>query len=330
MKRSFITWRLSFGSLPTKEELDKVAELVGGIERTEKPADYGFIFREFGQSDHLLIEAEAELSPGEIALQCLQKAHRLGRGWAIIWPRAAAGPEPSAAEWRLAALPESLAGLTGILNPDQALAELLVPKLCSAAFNLTISDEAIKAAPEPPPPPIPYRQPSIESLEFNVYIRPALDKLLAQPMLDPWSWEPARARQQLERMGFTLSDDLGDELIFKRQDKISARLRLEAGAVRAFEFIVSAFPDPHLLDETAFAAKQTEYENFFHNAANHVELFLGPPLFIGASGEPGFPPDLWADFAALWNSRGNRIFIAQKHDDKELPIELCLLFGPTK
>jgi len=73
MRKSFVTWRLAFTSIPTGEQISAVRSLLGPDVRVEKPGDYDLVFREYGMHDCLMIEPEAELTAGEIALNCLIK-----------------------------------------------------------------------------------------------------------------------------------------------------------------------------------------------------------------------------------------------------------------
>jgi hypothetical protein len=324
MRKSITTWRLSFISLPTDEQLDQVRALLEPILRVEKPDDYGHIFREFGQSDHLMIAPDIEATAGEIALDCLLRAHRLGKGWRILWPEAVNEEET--------VVPEFLDGLTGRIEDGRPFVKMSVPGLYMASFMVTVIPEAApdiektKTAASAGMP----RRPFLDLVTFRVYVKPAMEKILAGQRHLPWSWIAASDASALGMLGFRLTGEEDDEMFFAGADKTTATLKRDGDAVESVEFVLSALPDPHLLDEVTFTERQNEYEALFHNAVNHLEMYLGPPSFAGASGDTGFPGDRWADWAATWLTDQYRVIIEQRHNDKELPMELCLVFMPLK
>lgn len=334
MRKSFITWRLSFSSVPTQEQLDSVQSLLEPIIHTGKADDYGLVWQEYGLSDYIFVEPEVELTAGEIALNCLLKAHRLGKGWSVMWP---GFPKSSAAGWlagevERAALPESLHGLTGSFSDTGLAARSLIGGLQAASFTVTVTTEAIPASEfghEKTTLATTSRLfPTTALAEFNVNVKPALEKILARYRYVQWYWDAGKAQEQLEGFGYRRSDAGGEELIFIDLDGTTARIETDGDTVRWIEFILSEYQDPHLLGEVEFTEKQAMYEALFHHSVNQTETILGPPAFVGASGDAGFPRDQWADWAAVWVLGEGRIMVEQKHNDKELPLELCLVFAP--
>ena len=333
MRKSFVTWRLAFTSIPTGEQISAVRSLLGPDVRVEKPGDYDLVFREYGMHDCLMIEPEAELTAGEIALNCLIKAHRLGKGWSIMWPGCAKVSEKgwSAEDWRRAAWPEFLEGLHGGFGDSPSFTQSLVPGLHSASFTVTVREEVAQPEMHAAGPAVaaqPVRFPTVDSVEFNSYIQPEINIFLMRNQLYTWSRDVAGARELLEKFGFSFTGEGYEELLFTGQSRTTARIRVMDGTALWTEFILSACHDPHLLEEVEFTKKQDEYETLFHNSVNQVEKFLGAPSFVGASGEAGFPEGQWADWAAVWDKGKCRVMVEVKQNDKEMPIELCLIFEP--
>ena len=334
MKSSLTTWRLSFASPPSPQQRRDVRALLEPIARVELPADYGLVLREYGVSDHLFIEPPAERTAGEIALDCLRKAHRLGVGWSVLWPgvpQQAAGGW-AAEDWRWAAWPESLDGLHGGLSDGEAPGRSHVAGVQAASFTVTVLADAPPAGPvaqssAPTPAPLPSPPAGVET-EALAPVLARLDQVLAAYETVTWAWDAAGARAQLAQLGYEPDEDAGEENRFRHPATPPARLQVEDGAIHWIHFIVVADPDPHQLDEVAFAARQAEYEALFQAAARHVEQRLGTPVFVGAAGEAGFPAGHWADWAAVWVRAGDRLMVQQKHNDPELPLELCVVFAP--
>ncbi|MEW6078926.1 MAG: hypothetical protein AB1724_14020 [Thermodesulfobacteriota bacterium] len=323
MRRFTTTWRLSFVSLPTNEELDQVRSLLEPILRVEKPDDYGHIFREYGQSDHLMVSPAVEATAGEIALECLSRAHRIGRGWGVFWPQAG--------NWAQAVAPEFLDGLTGNIEDGQPFVKIFVPGICIASFRVTVLPESTPEEKKAEPAPSgTTRLPTVDLMEFRDIVKPAMENVLVMQRLHPWSWNATVDRTNLEMAGYRFTGEEDGDWLFAGSFQTAARLKKTGDVVESLEFVLSALPDPHLLDEITFFEKQNEYEVLFHNAVNLLETVLGPPLFAGASGDADFPADRWADWAAVWTTGQYRVIVEQRHNDKELPLELCLVFTPLE
>jgi hypothetical protein len=330
MARSTVTWRLGFSSVPKDDLLIRAKELLAPISRIERPPDYGPIFREHGLSDHLFVEPEAERDAGEIALSCLTKAHRLGRGWAVMWPGFTPAPQGGypAGEVDRARSAQTFNGLNGSFSASTG--DTALEGLVDASFTVVVAAaEAVQrpAAQAAPPRPPAELAPPATGLVANAMVTD-LVTLLASHRTTAWVWDAAGVRRQIVGLGYLLAGREPGGERFTARGRPALRLMTEGARVRWIEFILLEHPHPHLLDETAFDRRQREFEALFSAAVHAARPLLGQPVFAGASGEHGFPQDQWADFAALWQDPHGRILIEQKHNDRELPLELCLVFAP--
>ncbi len=324
MRKSVVTWRLSFSAAPDAARLKEIGKLLAPVVRATRPDDFAVVQREYGWSDYLYHSAESEFTAGELALDCLKKAHRLGNGWRISWP----GGE---ALW-----PEALDGLQGYFERSSSHASSHFPDLAGASFNVSIlAEKRRQAEPSARQPAAEAEMPQvsaeIEKAANEVFLKqvaPALGNLLFRFRTTAWSWECDAARRQLQCFGYRPNDE--DDEAFAGPAGELCRVHCEGDAVGWIEFVLCAFPDPHLLDEVRFSAKQSECELLFRNAVRYAAALLGKPAFCGGSGEEGFPSDQWADWAAVWPSGGCRLMIQQKHNDPELPMEVCLVFAVNK
>jgi hypothetical protein len=95
------------------------------------------------------------------------------------------------------------------------------------------------------------------------------------------------------------------------------------------EITLEAFQDPHLLSEVEYEQKANEFLEKFRAAVAIGTRILGPPAFNDGVGRDGFPEDQDAVSLALWPSGSSRLMIEQKHEDKELPIRLCIVVAPA-
>ncbi|MEW5733215.1 MAG: hypothetical protein AB1921_00075 [Thermodesulfobacteriota bacterium] len=331
MKKSFVTWRIGFASLPDREKIRKTAGLLAPLAKVEKPEDYGVVAREYGLHDLLFLEPEEELTAAEIALNVLSKAHRLAKGWSIVWPSFTQKSEKGLTEdeIRRAAFPESLDGLSGCVNRSFSFVRIPDPQIESVSFSVKVTSEGQPAeVRKPPTKERREERPAAAPGPEAVAVLAALGRLLVSHRTTIWKWDLAGAVKQVEGLGFRPGEEDCGALAFTAPGGTVCRIMAEGERVMWVEFVLSSCKDPHLLDEEAFSRKQEEYEALFLQAVHYAKALLGAPVFSGASGEGGFPSDQWADFAAVWKAPGGRLMIQQKHNDKELPLELCLTFAP--
>jgi hypothetical protein len=329
MRRAIVTWRLGYGSPPGTEDLERTRLLLEPIERVGSPADAGTLLRELGLSVHEFVEPAAAGDAGEIALRCLEKGHRLGRGWAVLWPATARNADGSvvADELRRVAAPEFLDGLRGILGDQAPGCQMRLQGLVFASFEVRVLAE------ERPPAPVPVQSvvPPARAApvpELDAGIRSALLGVMSRYLAVRWSWSRDTAAAQLGSLGLEALELEGDEWQLRDPKGIAVEVRLEGPGLRTIAFILGEQCDPHQLEEGEFAALRDLYEARFHALANAAAELLGPPAFLGASGEAQFPIDQWAEFAALWPMPQVRIMVQCRHNDPELPMQLCLAFAP--
>jgi hypothetical protein len=89
-----------------------------------------------------VIEAWCVRTAGELALNCLAKAHELGVGWHFRWPPPLSEPGRSwwsQEELEQSRLPESMAGFTGGFSDDGFSGHSRHNGLYSASFRLEIA-----------------------------------------------------------------------------------------------------------------------------------------------------------------------------------------------
>ena len=329
MRTSRATWRLGFSAAPDEARLSQARELLSPIERAERSPEHGRVLAEWGMHEYLFVEPAANLDAGELALALLSRAHRLGSGWRVMWPgyrREGQGwPREEVAR---AGLPDSLAGLEGSWQRDGA-ARAAVPGLEFASFVVEVLPEMVAAPQAAPSTARPSALPPASADGGNVSLLAVLDDLLTRFRGLPWTWHPATDRLVLQTTGLRVAQEEADMVVLNRPDGLVARLCLAEGRVKALEFVLASRPDPHLLEETEFDRVQRQYETHFSDCVARASSVLGTPAFAGASGESGFPRDRWADWAAIWEVGGRRILVEQRQDDRELPLEICLVFAPA-
>jgi hypothetical protein len=352
MRHFTVSWSLSFCPKPTAAQLDAVVAALGPIASVARPPEAGLLEREQGICAYVLVGAERELDSGRLALDVLTKAHCLGAGWSVLWPGlqgASSGAQPNlpsarpAEDWRRAARPEALDRLCGALDAVQPGSLGERAGLVYAGFEVTVLPvpAAPKTAPLPsapprasmPPPPIPATArplaPDVAET-FAKKVMPSLSDLFMQFRGVPWKWTRAEATRQLVALGAHFAEASDQTLAFALRSGIHGRVELDGDAVRWVDFILLDHAQPHLLDELALNGLRERFEALFEHAARFAAVLHGTPAFQGASGETGFPSEQWAEWAAVWPLPTARMMIQQKHDDRELPLELCLVFAPQR
>jgi hypothetical protein len=276
-----------------------------------------------------LVGPAVERGAGELARDCLVAAHQLGTGWSVMWPAVGTKVEGGyyGADLERAARPECLDGLVGMLPVGTPAERFLVPELVGASFEVTVLAEeapppkprAAAAAPAPLGPPATGPE--------AVAMATALLGLLVSWRDADWGGTRESARRPLEARGYAVVADEADEVSLAVPGAPEARVRSEGGALRSVEFVAAARRDPHLLSEDELDAVRTAYEGLFAAAVVVAAPLLGRPAFAGGAGEAGFPADRWAELAAVWPQPAGRILVELRHDDRELPVELRLVFA---
>ncbi len=153
MRRSVVTWHLTFLSGPTGEQLATATRLLGPSAHTGPAPNYDQVHRGMGLAEYQLVEPPQCLDAGELALACLTKAHRIGRGWAVMWP-----PFPRASQlgwWpedvHRAKLPEALHDLAGWTS---SAPDCPIDGLYAVGFSIAVlpPDPPVITEPGPLPP----------------------------------------------------------------------------------------------------------------------------------------------------------------------------------
>ncbi|MFO0864550.1 MAG: hypothetical protein U0744_07860 [Gemmataceae bacterium] len=88
--------------------------------------------------------------------------------------------------------------------------------------------------------------------------------------------------------------------------------------------------NPEELSVAEFQTKEREYLTNYKNLVDLATQEFGRPLFEGAYGSSGFPEGQNAVRLALWKTPSAVFMIEYKHDDRELPMYLCVDVYPQE
>jgi hypothetical protein len=117
-------------------------------------------------------------------------------------------------------------------------------------------------------------------------------------------------------------------LTYRIIDSMTLSVYHEDDSAQFVEITVEAFHDPESLTELEYEDKVDEFFAKFESAVCGAEAVLGKPSFNDGAGSRGFPQDEDAVWLALWPLATARFMVQQKHEDKELPLRVCLVFVP--
>lgn len=330
MRPSLVTWRLSFHRVPTPSELADVRALLAPIASVAPAPDAGATLRDYGLSEHDFTEAPVALTPGELALACLTRAHRLATGWALLWPGTRGDPSRGwpADDVTRACQPAYLDGFTGMVSRSHPGAVVHVPALESGSFTVRLAPAPAPAPRAPPPPSAPAPLAPPATGPDAVAVAQAVLHRLVNDRTTAWPRQLEAARQLLLSRGARTVPSPGASERFRTRDGALVELDADGPLVRAVSFVLKEWLEPHRLDEAALEEAREQAEQLLSSAVASARTLLGAPAFAGGVGELGFPKDRPSELAALWPQTTGRILLEVRHDDRELPLQLCLAFAP--
>jgi hypothetical protein len=156
----------------------------------------------------------------------------------------------------------------------------------------------------------------------------AIGNLLTKLKGVTWTWSKASAEQAIASLGARMIQGVPGRSTYETPEGARLSLYSEGDLAEFVEITLEAFQDPHLLSEAEYEQKTDEFLQKFRAAVAIGTRILGPPAFTDGVGRDGFPEDQDAVWLALWASGNSRLMIEQKHEDKELPMRLCIVVAP--
>jgi hypothetical protein len=156
----------------------------------------------------------------------------------------------------------------------------------------------------------------------------AIEQLLTKIKGTTWTWSKAGAEQAVASLDARMIQGVPGRSTYETPEGPRLSLYSEGDVAEFAEITLEAYQDPHLLTEGEYEQKANEFLQSFRVAVAIGTRILGPPVFIDRVGSDGFPEDQDAVWLALWRSTNSRLMVEQKHEDKELPIRLCIVIAP--
>ncbi len=144
-----------------------------------------------------------------------------------------------------------------------------------------------------------------------------------------WEWRRAEDERSLTALfGQPVATVLG-RTSYQAESVEDLSLYYEGDKTEFVELTLDSFKHPHLLSPVEYEDKVDQFFDKYQSAVKAVTAVLGQPTFDNGAGAPGFPEDQEAVWLALWPRRDSRLMIQQKHEDRELPLRVCIVIAPN-
>lgn len=162
---------------------------------------------------------------------------------------------------------------------------------------------------------------NIEKLDRLVPIVEKLTKI-------KWNTRLNFIEQQLKQILCVLIEDKVVRKSYKIEDEIILDLYLSDHQLLEAEvnFDVTIV-NRDLMSEYEYEDLNDKYFSKFEEATGRLKEILGEPKFSNGIGCLGFPPDQDAQWISMWDMDDYRLMLEQKHEDKELPFRICVVFS---
>ena len=144
-----------------------------------------------------------------------------------------------------------------------------------------------------------------------------------------WDWRMAEAERIVGSLAGQPTERVPGRTTYRVDGLENISLYHEGDQAEYLEITIESFKDPHLLSSVEYEEKVDEYFEKHKAAVREATVILGRPEFNDGCAAPGFPNDQEAVWLALWHGGNARLMIQQKHEDKELPLRLCIVMAPT-
>jgi hypothetical protein len=142
-----------------------------------------------------------------------------------------------------------------------------------------------------------------------------------------WNWRDVE--RSLVEGGFRKRQAVDGRSTFESEDGVVVDVYFVGEDPSAVEATV-AFENAGRLPADEYEARIDEWHREFTENIKVMINVLGRPAFVGGSGDEGFPDDQESMFLGLWKLKDARLMLQLNHEDRELPIRLCVVVTPAE
>ncbi len=163
---------------------------------------------------------------------------------------------------------------------------------------------------------------------MNMDIAESVRQVLQLLQTVSWGWSKPEALKAIAPLQPQPSSKVPGRGTFTVMGSLPLSIYHEGESIERVEITLDQFDDPELLTELEYDDKVDEFFEKFESAVSGAAAVLGKPRFNDGAGSRGFPEDEDAVWLALWPLETVRVMVQQRHEDKELPFILSLVFTP--
>lgn len=143
-----------------------------------------------------------------------------------------------------------------------------------------------------------------------------------------WSWARTCVETTLQGIGFLNFRSVGHRVTYVDQLGRFADVYCDGEYVDCVEITILAFTDVEALTDLEYENQVNVFYAAFLAATKEIVSRLGDPVFSDGATATDFPDDQDAVWLSLWKLPKCRLFLQQKHEDRELTFRLCLVVAP--
>ena len=145
----------------------------------------------------------------------------------------------------------------------------------------------------------------------------------------PFEWTRNGLTPALKRLDAVLGESVPGRDTYQLPDGSAASVYYEGARVYQIEMTLDVFRRTASLTDLEYEDKVDEYFSKYNSFVEEAKTALGDPQFDHGFGCEGFPEDQDAVWLALWNLGDSRAMIQQKHEDREMPFRVVLIYAPA-
>ncbi|MEK6236481.1 MAG: hypothetical protein N2C14_17370 [Planctomycetales bacterium] len=140
-----------------------------------------------------------------------------------------------------------------------------------------------------------------------------------------WKWNREGIDAILASLGWSKGDSVLHRDAYTLIGGLDASVYYDGHRPDLIEIEKEVFEEVTLLDDLNYEDKIDRFHKMFLGETEQISDYLGDPVFSDGATATGFPDDQDAVWLSLWNVPTARLMLQVKHEDRDLPIRLCVL-----
>jgi hypothetical protein len=144
-----------------------------------------------------------------------------------------------------------------------------------------------------------------------------------------WDWTLAFVERVAKQFGPISKEKVPGRVSYELPRRIDFSIYAKEDNPKAVMFVeitLEITTDPDRLPRKKYDLLHDKYVKAHKQLVSTVEKHLGKPSFEGNSGDEGYPDSQDAVRLAYWQMVRGLFIAAFKHEDRELPLRICIVF----